>query len=76
MLLCIFAGQGARFNCDALKQRAHRFKQRKTGTRLRLCFNGLDKLCCIEAMSDMVKTVEDYVAAKTMPQWTANITKA
>jgi hypothetical protein len=33
--------------------------------RSRLCFDGLDMRCCIEAMSYLVKTVKDHFAIKT-----------
>jgi hypothetical protein len=33
-------------------------------------------LCCIGAVSGVVKTVKDHVATKTSPQWTANKIKA
>jgi len=44
--------------------------------RQKLGFNGLDMQCCNEEMSGMVKTVKDHEAAKTSPQWTANMFKA
>jgi len=48
-----------------------RLKQRKTGKRQKLCLDGLDMRCCIEAVSPLVKTVKDQLATKTQPQWTA-----
>jgi hypothetical protein len=56
---------GKWFNCDALRQRACRFKQRKIDMRSRLCFDGLYMPCCIEAMSYLDKTVKDLVEIKT-----------
>jgi hypothetical protein len=70
------AGRGARFKSYALRQRVYRFKQRKIDMRLRLCLDGLDKRCFIEAMSYMVKSVKDYEAIKTLSRWAVNKIKA
>lgn len=50
--------------CNALRQRVRRLKQRKTDKRWRLCFDGLDIQCCIEAVSNLVKTVKDQIATQ------------
>jgi len=76
MPITIFAGRGARFRRDATKHGTYQLKQRKIDTRQRLCFDGLDMQCCSEEMSGVVKTVKDHEAAKTSPQWTANMFKA
>jgi hypothetical protein len=71
-----FAGRGARFRRDATKHGTCQLKQRKIDTRQRLCFDGLDMQCCSEEMSGVVKTVKGHEAAKTSPQWTADMFKA
>jgi hypothetical protein len=72
LTVCItmFAGRGARFNSDALRQRAHRLKQRKIGTRQRICFDGLD--------SNVASRLEQHgqnggrsCGDQDKPQWTA-----
>ncbi|MCJ7559197.1 hypothetical protein MUO79_01085 [Candidatus Bathyarchaeota archaeon] len=52
-------------------------KQLKIDTRLKTLPQWAGHcLRCIEAMSSMVKTVKGHVAAKTSPQWAANVFKA
>jgi len=61
-----FAGRGARFRRDALKQRVRQLKQRKIDARQRLSFNGLVmQQCFSEDVSGVVKTVKDHEATKT-----------